>query len=180
MADKDKKKSIFGKAVDALSSKDEKEEIKALEAELAKAKKEAETAQKAVENLMKGKAEDKKERANTEQEIKAAEKKIEELEKKLKVRMNKDRERLTARRKGMVEERLARAEAAKQQAVMTKHTVEAGETLSHIALKYYKHATPPYWKFLLEHNQDVLKGDEKTLRTGMVLDIPELPENLKD
>ena len=180
MADKDKKKSIFGKAVDALSSKEEKEEIKALEAELAKAKKEADTALKAVENLMKGKAEDKKERANTEQEIKAAEKKIEELEKKLKVRMNKDRERLTARRKGMVEERLARAEAAKQQAVMTKHTVEAGETLSHIALKYYKHATPPYWKFLLEHNQDVLKGDEKTLRTGMVLDIPELPENLKD
>ena len=177
MTDKGKKKGIFGKAVDAFSSKDEKEEIKNLEAELAQAKKEAETAKKAVKNLMGKKV---KEKTSSEEEMKSAEKKIEELEKKLKGHMNKDRERLAAKRKGMMEERLARAEAAKKPALMTKHTVEAGETLSHIALKYYKHATPKYWKFLLEHNHDVLKGNEKTLRTGMVLEIPELPENLKD
>lgn len=180
MADKEKKKGIFGKAVDAFSSKDEKEEIEKLEEELAQAKKEAEAARKTVQSLRSSTIEAKKDKSSTEEEMKAAEKKIEELEKKLKAQMDKDRERLAAKRKGMMEERLARAEAAKKPALMTKHTVEADETLSHIALKYYKHATPPYWKFLLEHNQDVLKGDEKSLRAGMVLEIPELPENLKD
>jgi nucleoid-associated protein YgaU len=64
--------------------------------------------------------------------------------------------------------------------IIAKHKVEEGQTLSHIALKYYHHATPPYWKFILEYNQALLKGDEKNMRTGLVLEIPELPENLKD
>ncbi len=64
--------------------------------------------------------------------------------------------------------------------IIATHTVESGETLSHIALKYYKHATPPYWKYLLEHNKEVLKGNERNVRTGMELEIPELPEDLKD
>ena len=63
---------------------------------------------------------------------------------------------------------------------IARYEVKEGETLSHIALKYYQHATPPYWKFLLEYNQALLKGDEKNLRAGMTLEIPELPENLKD
>ena len=64
--------------------------------------------------------------------------------------------------------------------IIAKHTVESGQTLSDIALKYYNHATPPYWKQILEYNQGLLKGDEKHVRTGMVLEIPELPEELKD
>jgi nitrogen fixation protein len=47
-------------------------------------------------------------------------------------------------------------------------------------LKYYKHATPPYWKLILEQNQDLLEGNERNLREGMELEIPELPEDLKD
>jgi len=66
-------------------------------------------------------------------------------------------------------------------AIITKHTVESNnQTLSHIALKYYKHATPPYWKYLLEHNKEVLDGSEKNVRMGMELVIPELPDDLKD
>lgn len=65
--------------------------------------------------------------------------------------------------------------------IITVHTVESNnQTLSHVALKYYKHATPPYWKYLLAHNKEVLKGSEKNIRMGMELEIPELPEELKD
>lgn len=65
--------------------------------------------------------------------------------------------------------------------IITVHTVESNnQTLSHVALKYYKHATPPYWKYLLEHNTEVLKGSEKNIRMGMELEIPELPDELKD
>jgi len=65
--------------------------------------------------------------------------------------------------------------------VITVHTVESNnQTLSHIALKYYNHATPPYWKFILENNMEVLGGSEKNVRQGMKLVIYELPEELKD
>ena len=64
--------------------------------------------------------------------------------------------------------------------IIAKHKVEAGQTLSDIALKYYQHATPPYWKFLLDYNKELLKGDEKNIRTGMELDIPELPDELNN
>jgi len=64
--------------------------------------------------------------------------------------------------------------------IIAKHTVESGQTLSNVALKYYNHATPPYWKLLLEVNKALLKGDEKNIRAGMELEIPELPEKLKD
>ncbi|MDY6868147.1 MAG: hypothetical protein SVT56_09615, partial [Chloroflexota bacterium] len=65
--------------------------------------------------------------------------------------------------------------------IITVHTVESNnQTLSHIALKYYNHATPPYWKYLVEHNKEVLDGSEKNVRMGMKLEIPELPDELKD
>ncbi len=71
--------------------------------------------------------------------------------------------------------------AAKKPAIITVHTVKSNnQTLSHVALKYYKHATPPYWQYLLEHNKEVLGGSEKNIRMGMKLEIPELPDELKD
>jgi hypothetical protein len=73
-----------------------------------------------------------------------------------------------------------KAELSKPE-IITVHTVESNnQTLSHVALKYYNHATPPYWKYLLEHNEEVLKGSEKNIRMGMELEIPELPDELKD
>ena len=183
MAKKEDKKGLFGKAVDALSSRDEKEKISDLQAELAKAKKEAEAAKQAVKNLMNKNVAAKVDKREVAGEAKAAEKKIAELEKKIEQFMEKDRKRLAEERKKMLEERQARLEKSRKPAaapVMTTHKVEAGETLSHIALKYYKHATPPYWKLLLERNTEILKGSEKNVRTGMELVIPELPEELKD
>ena len=183
MAQKEEKKGLFGKAVDALSSRDEKEKISDLQAELAKAKKEAEASKQALKNLMNKNVAAKVDKRQVESETKAAEQKIAELEKKLEYFMEKDRERLAEERKKMLEERQARLETSRKAtagSVMATHKVESGETLSHIALKYYKHATPPYWKLLLEANSEVLKGSEKNVRTGMELVIPELPEDMKD
>jgi len=175
MTDK-KKKGLFGKAVDAISSRDEKEQISKLEAELAKAKKDAKAAKDAIKSQMDKNVKDK---IGSQKEIKEAEKKIAELEGKLKARIEKDRSRVAEAHKAQKEDVRARMATMKPKIIAT-HKVASGETLSHIALKYYKHATPPFWKFLLEHNKEVLEGDEKKVRTGMELEIPELPEELKD
>ena len=77
-------------------------------------------------------------------------------------------------------EKLEKSLDAKKTKIIDTHTVQSGETLSHVALKYYNHATPPYWKYLLEHNKEALKGNERNVREGMELEIPELTEELKD
>ncbi len=136
--------------------------IEELQAELEKAKKEAEAAKSAKA-------------ANTA----LAEKKAEKLQAQLDALKAKDRERVTEKREKILAERKEQIEAAKKPEVIKEHTVEEGETLSHVALKYYGSATPPYWKFLLEHNTEVLKGNERNVRTGMKLEIPELPDDLK-
>lgn len=180
MADEEKKKGIFGKAVDALSSRDEKEALKKLQEELDQAKKEAEASKQAIKSVMDKNVETTKDKVEAEKEAKAAEERIKELETKLEAMMAKDRARLAQERQQMFEERQQRIEESQKPNIIATHTVKSGETLSHVALKYYKHATPPYWQFLLQHNTEVLKGDEKNIRTGMELEIPELPPNLKD
>ena len=176
MAEK-KKKGLFGKAVDAFSSRDEKEQVSELEAELAKAKKEASASKEAIKTLLDKNVKD---RTGAGKEAKEAEKKIADLENKLKARGQKDRTNLAEAHKRRKDDLKAKMAASMKPKLLATHKVAAGETLSHVALKYYKHATPPYWKFLLEHNKELLKGDEKSLRTGMELDIPELPAELKD
>ena len=174
MADKKEKKGILGKAVDALSSKDEKEEISRLEAELAEAKKEAEASKKAIKSLLDQNVESKQDKTEAERKAAKAEAKIAALQQSLSVHAKKDREERLREHKHKLDE-------LSKPAIITTHTVESNnQTLSHIALKYYKHATPPYWKYLLENNMEVLKGSEKNVRMGMKLVIYELPDELKD
>ncbi len=174
MAEQEKKEGIFKKTVDAFSSKDEKETIAELEAELEQAKKDSEAAKTAINDLMKQNTEAKKDSSSADMKAKAAEKRIAELEAKLKDLTVKEKQ-VGASKASVLEEKLAKP------AIITVHTVESNnQTLSHVALKYYKHATPPYWQYLLEHNKEVLKGSEKNIRMGMKLEIPELPEELKD
>ena len=173
MADKEKKDGIFKKAVDAFSSKDEKEAIADLEAELAKAKKDAEAAKTAIKDLLAQNVEAKKGSTNADDKVKEAEAKIAALEAKIKGMTMKDK--VGPSKVGALDMKFGKPK------LITVHTVESNnQTLSHIALKYYKHATPPYWKYLLENNMEVLKGSEKNVRMGMKLDIYELPEELKD
>jgi nucleoid-associated protein YgaU len=63
--------------------------------------------------------------------------------------------------------------------VIATHKVEGNQTLSHIALKYYKNATRPYWKLIHEFNKGVIGDDEKNIWEGLELKIPELPDELK-
>jgi hypothetical protein len=173
MADKEKKEGIFKKAANALSSKDEKETIAELEAELESAKKDADAAKKAINDLLKQNTEAQKGSSTADAKAKAAEKRIAELEAKLK--------NLTAKKQVGTSKASAIGNKLDKPAIITVHEVESNnQTLSHVALKFYKHATPPYWKYLLEHNKEVLKGSEKNIRMGMKLEIPELPEELKD
>lgn len=180
MAKKDDKKGLFGKAVDALSSRDEKDKIAALEAELEKAKKEAAAAKESIKDLLDQNVEAKEEKSVVKQAAEKAEEKIEELEAKLKEQQKEEFQRKVQARRDAIEERKEKAEELKKSTLIGTHTVAPGETLSHIALKYYKHATPPYWKYLLEHNNELLKGNERSLQAGMDIEIPELPEDLKD
>jgi nucleoid-associated protein YgaU len=63
---------------------------------------------------------------------------------------------------------------------IAKHTVAEGETLSHIGLKYYGHATKPYYMVIYEANKKAIGSDPNRVKPGLVLNIPELPEALKD
>lgn len=152
-----------------------------LKAEIAQAKKEAEASKKALKDLLDQNTQTKQVKAEAERKAAEAEKKIAELESEVKgMTQEKVREDMSEARQKAMEERRARIESEKKAEAMATHTVQEGETLSHIALKYYKHATPPYWQLLLEHNSEVLQGNERSVRAGMELEIPELPEDLKD
>lgn len=149
-----------------------------LKADLEQAKKEAEGAKKALKDMMDRNVQTSQEKAEAEKKAAEADKRIADLEGKIKnMNEEKSREQMAEARQKAMEERKARLETVKKSEAVKTHTVKEGETLSHIALKYYKSATEPYWKFLLEHNSEVLKGNERSVRTGMVLEIPELPEN---
>ena len=149
--------------------------------ELAEAKKEAEAAKKAIKDMMDKRTEESIEKS---EELREAKEKIEELQKEtkedLKVKFEEERKKRLEQRKEMLEEAKEKLEAQAKSKLLAQHTVQSGETLSHIALKYYNHATPPYWKLLLEANKEALKGSELNVRSGMVIDVPELPEDLKD
>lgn len=152
----EEKKNIFKKIGDALSSRDEKEELAKAQAELAKAKAEAEKA--AAEKKAAEIAEANRKRVEEAQKLKeAAEARKAEFE---------------ARKKEAEEEAAKNADIA-------EHTVASGETLSHIALKYYGHATPPYYTLIYEANKEIIGDNMNVVVPGQVLIIPVLPENLK-
>ncbi|MBP7196708.1 MAG: LysM peptidoglycan-binding domain-containing protein [Anaerolineaceae bacterium] len=85
------------------------------------------------------------------------------------------------RYKAEAEARKAEYEARKAEAAafIGEHTVTADDTLSHIALKFYGHATPPYYKLIYEANKDVIGDNMNVIVPGQVLRIPALPEELK-
>jgi len=63
--------------------------------------------------------------------------------------------------------------------IITKHKLTSEETLSHLSLKYYGHATRDYWMVIYEANKEQIGDNPAHVRVGMELDIPELPDNLK-
>lgn len=159
MPEQEKKKSLLDKAIDALTDRDEKAAA-------------AEAAQKAAE---------------AEQKVIEAEKKVAEAKAKMEQaeKEQKRKEMLAEAQKNWAEENerqkaaaAAAAEAAKPKFIK-EHTMTADETLSHLSLKYYGSAVRDYWMVIYEANKDVIGDNPAHVRPGLVVKIPELPENLK-
>ncbi len=145
MAKKEKKgKGILGKALDSVTSRDEKEALE----------------------------EAKKETQEAEARAKEAEAKAKELEAELKEKSKKEKE-------DAIRQKLEESRAARKPKAVAEHKVAADETLGQIAQKYYKHATKPYYMLIYEANKDVIGDNPNRIKVGMVLNIPELPENMK-
>lgn len=77
------------------------------------------------------------------------------------------------------DERHEQLKASLHKKFIAEHTLTAEETLSHLALKYYGHATPPYWQLIYEANKTAIGDDPNRVRPGTVIKIPELPADLK-
>ncbi|NIM93982.1 MAG: LysM peptidoglycan-binding domain-containing protein [Anaerolineales bacterium] len=73
-------------------------------------------------------------------------------------------------------QRRARAAQEPKRAVKAEHTIESGDTLSGIALKYYGNASEKYYMEIYEFNKDTIGDDPNFIVVGTVLRIPELPE----
>lgn len=98
--------------------------------------------------------------------------------------MKTEQDREIARQKFVEEQRKRQEEAAVAREAakpkfIAEHTIKADETLSHVALKHYGNAAREYWMVIYEANKAVIGDNPNIVRPGMVLNIPELPENLK-
>jgi nucleoid-associated protein YgaU len=173
-----KKKTLFQKAMDALTNRDEKEaaeaakqaahdaELKAM-ADAQAAKMAREKTEEEVQKQHEEEAARKKEQALADQ--RAAEERLEEEE---------ERKRAQIKAQAAHESQAAAVAAAQAPRFIAEHTVQPDETLSHIALKYYGNATRPYWEVIHAANIETIPN-AGMIKPGQVLNIPELPEELK-
>lgn len=76
-------------------------------------------------------------------------------------------------------EKAAAAKAAAAKPVV-KYVLKEGDTWTHVALKFFGHATEPYWRPIYEANKAMVGDDYRRIRPGMEIIIPELPEELKN
>jgi nucleoid-associated protein YgaU len=166
----DKKKNIFEKAVDAFSSRDEKQAKE-------EAEKAAEVARQAAAQAAKDKAVAEIQANQAKKEAEEARKKMEEMKKKQDEAESKAA--VEARQKAYAEHLAAQKAAKPEVKVVAEHTVKAGETLSHVSLKYYGSAVREYWMYIYEFNKEVIGGNPSMVREGVTLKIPELTEEMK-
>jgi nucleoid-associated protein YgaU len=57
-----------------------------------------------------------------------------------------------------------------------EHTVVSGDTLSHIALKFYGSAVRDKWMAIYEANKETIGDNPSLIRPGQVLKIPKLAD----
>jgi nucleoid-associated protein YgaU len=63
---------------------------------------------------------------------------------------------------------------SEQQKIKAEHTVKEGETLSHVAMKYYGSAVKDKWMVIYNANKAVIGDNPNVIVPGQVLKIPEL------
>ncbi|MFZ3070875.1 MAG: LysM peptidoglycan-binding domain-containing protein [Anaerolineaceae bacterium] len=169
----EEKKNIFQKIGDAFSTRDEKEEAAKAEAKAIAEKQRAEfgaEAKKETEENIAEAKEQAEEAAKAKEVEEANRKRVEEAE-----RYKAEAEA----KKAEDEARKLADEEARKNAIIATHTVKSSDTLSHIALQYYGHATPPYYKLIYEFNKDIIGENMNIIVPGQVLRIPVLPDELK-
>lgn len=177
-----KKKNIFTNIANALSNKDEKAEAEA--AAKAAADKAAAAAKASAEKI---KADVARAAAAAEAKAaadKAAADKVKAAAAAEEARKEQARASMEAMAKKAEETRKATEEKLAAMAAKPKfiaeHKVKDGETLSHLSLKYYGSAARPFWMLIYEANKETIGANPSIIRTGMDLNIPELPQELKD
>ena len=65
---------------------------------------------------------------------------------------------------------------ASEPAPLAEHTVASGDSLSAIALKYYKSGARDKWMAIYEANKDTIGDNPSLVRVGQVLKIPKLDD----
>lgn len=158
MAKKDEKgrKGIFGRAVDALSNRDEEEKAEKTEEETAAAEHEA-TLERAKREAAEAKA------RFTEKKLKDAEDKLKEME-------NAERKTARMERQRAREQRdLKRHQREQAEEEAKTYVVKSGDSLSKIAKAQLGDASR--WPEIFELNKDKIK-DPNLIHPGQELDLP--------
>ena len=191
MDNKSKSKGVFDQMINAVSSRDEKAALEALKKQMIESEDRADAAERKVAELQsaltKAQADNKALLAKTQEsnqeqltklqsELLAAKSKMSALEQRAMAAEAKVK--VFEAEKGRELQQAAALEAAKAQVIAT-HTLTADETLSHLSLKYYGHATEPYWRIIYEANKDVIGANPNKVRPGLELKIPVLPDEMK-
>ena len=159
---REKKKGLLDKAIDAVTTRDEKEAAEQAGKEAAAAR--AKAAREATQRRMadsKAKAAEEKARA-AEEKAKAAEKAAAEA--KAKIARLEMKEKLAARREEVERKAMERAKAR-----IRVHVVKPGDSLSKIAKEVYDDANR--WPEIFEANKDKIK-DPNLIHPGQELRIP--------
>ncbi|MBN2549380.1 MAG: hypothetical protein JXB15_09500 [Anaerolineales bacterium] len=182
-----KSKGIFDSLLNAVTTRDEKAAVEAARQQVAEMEKQLDAAElraaaaekKAADlqaQLTKAQTESQAALAKVQAELQTARATIASVQQRAmaaeaKVKAFENEKALTA-------QQAAALEAAKAQ-VLATHTLTSEETLSHLSLKYYGHATEPYWRIIYEANKDVIGPNPNKVRGGLVLTIPVLPDEMK-
>ncbi len=197
--DQEKKKNIFEKIGDALSSRDEKaaEEAAKIAAEEAARKAAEEAAQKKESEARIAAA---KEQIRMQREAQEQRQKAEEAKKLAEeAAAKKLAEEKLAREKAEAQARIEAQKSVKPspradvdgrdikfvkpspapEPVLAKYIIKEGDTLSGIAQKHYGHSTRDYWMVIYEANKGVIGNNPGLIRPGVELTIPVLPADLK-
>lgn len=173
----DEKKNLFDKVIDAVTDRDEKAAAEAARIEAA-AKAETEARQKIA---AKAAADTASAKAKAEAEARAAAAVKAKAEADAAAKAKAAADALAQAQAAAKAKAEAEAQAAAKAAweALPRHVLAAEETLSHIALKYYGHATEPYWRLIYEANKETIGPNPSHVHAGLKLVIPNLPAELK-
>lgn len=179
-------KSFFGKAIDALTSRDELAALEAAQQQLTQAQAAAAQANQELANLKATSTQafvlsasqlsaSQTALANATKRAQDAEAMVKQLQQRLND-ITRARQ-IEEKSNRMDAEMPASLEAAKPRFI-AEHTLTSEETLSHLSLKYYGSATKPYWMVIYEANKGLIGDNPNRVHAGMVIKIPVLPDSL--